>query len=411
MNYIEIILVVSVALVVYTYFGYGLVVWLLIRLKGKRPVKQLDDNYWPDVTLAVPAYNELSCLPAKVENSLDQDYPRERLHLLFVTEGSNDGSDEYLRSHYAGVVDVMGGSERRGKVAAMNRAMEHIKTPIVIFTDANTQLNTGAVRELVKHFRDPEVGAVAGEKRILTNDNEAAAGAGEGLYWKYESLLKRWDAELHTIVGAAGELFAVRTNLYEPVETDTILDDFIISLRIAGRGYRVAYEPDAYALERPSFSILDEQKRKIRIAAGGFQSIVRLSYLLNPFRYGVLTFEYVSHRVFRWAVAPLCLPIIFLANCLLALQAFTEPSDRGNGWVALLVLQCLFYGAAWAGYLLEKKQLRWKALFVPFYFTFMNVCALAGLVRYLRGAQSGTWEKVRRADDVTLKATQESARK
>ncbi|MBN8821480.1 MULTISPECIES: glycosyltransferase family 2 protein [unclassified Spirosoma] len=392
----ELLILICIGLVVYTYLGYGLLVWLLIRLRPQRPpVASLSEEYMPDVTLIVPAYNELDCLPAKVANSLGQSYPREHIQFLFVTEGSTDGSDDYLRSTYGDTIGILGGTERRGKVAAMNMAMQQVKTPIVIFTDANTQLNLDAVQNIVRHFRDPKVGAVAGEKRIQTTDSESAAGSGEGIYWKYESQLKRWDAELHTIVGAAGELFAVRTELYEPVSPNTILDDFMISLLIAGRGYRVAYEPDAYALERPSFSIIDEQKRKIRIAAGGFQSIVWLKHLLNPFRYGVLTFEYVSHRVMRWAVTPLCLPLIFLLNAGLVIQ-----DGWSSLWGWLFIGQILFYGAAWLGYTLEKRQIRLKAAFVPFYFTFMNICALAGLVRYLRGNQSGTWEKVRRANAV-----------
>ena len=392
----ELLLLISIGLVLYTYLGYGLVVWALIQLRPRRQaVASGPGEFLPDVTLIVPAYNELDCLPAKVANSIGQRYPRQHIRCLFVTEGSTDGSDAYLRTHYGDTVGILGGSERRGKVAAMNRAMEQVQTPIVIFTDANTQLNLEAVRNIVRHFRDPKVGAVAGEKRILTTDAESAAGSGEGLYWKYESQLKKWDAELHTIVGAAGELFAVRTELYEAVSPDTILDDFMISLRIAERGYRVAYEPEAYALERPSFSIIDEQKRKIRIAAGGFQSIARLTTLLNPFRHGLLTFEYVSHRVMRWAVTPLCLPLILLLNAGLVLR-----DGWNTAWGLLLLAQVLFYGAAWAGYVLETRQVRWKPVFVPFYFTFMNVCALAGLVRYLRGNQSGTWEKVRRANAV-----------
>ncbi|GAB3886512.1 glycosyltransferase family 2 protein [Spirosoma agri] len=392
----EILLLISIGLVLYTYLGYGVVVWALIKMRPKRPaVTEISDDFTPDVTLIVPAYNEVDCLPAKVANSLGQLYPREHIRFLFVTEGSTDHSDAYLRNTYGEALDILGGTERRGKVAAMNRAMQQIKTPIVIFTDANTQLNPEAVRNIVRHFRDPNVGAVAGEKRIQTTDSESAAGSGEGLYWKYESQLKKWDAELHTIVGAAGELFAVRTELYEPVSTDTILDDFMISLLIAERGYRVEYEPEAYALERPSFSIVDEQKRKIRIAAGGFQSMVWLKNLLNPFRHGLLTFEYVSHRVMRWAVTPLCLPLILLLNLGLVIQ-----DGWASGWGLLMAGQILFYSAAWLGYILEKRQLRWKLVFVPFYFTFMNVCALAGLVRYLRGNQSGTWEKVRRANAV-----------
>jgi cellulose synthase/poly-beta-1,6-N-acetylglucosamine synthase-like glycosyltransferase len=391
----ELLLLICIGLVLYTYLGYGVVVWVLIKLRPKRQPVADSPDFTPDITLIVPAYNELDCLPAKVANSLGQVYPREHIRFLFVTEGSTDNSDAYLRTTYGNAVEILGGSERRGKVAAMNRAMQQIQTPIVIFTDANTQLNLDAVKNIVRHFRDPKVGAVAGEKRIQTADSESAAGSGEGLYWKYESQLKKWDAELHTIVGAAGELFAVRTELYEPVSPDTILDDFMISLLIAEQGYRVAYEPEAYALERPSFSIIDEQKRKIRIAAGGFQSMVWLKNLLNPFRHGLLTFEYVSHRVMRWAVTPICLPLILLLNIGLVIR---------DGWVSvwgmLLAAQILFYGAAWLGYVLEKRQLRWKIVFVPFYFTFMNVCALAGLARYLRGNQSGTWEKVRRANAV-----------
>ncbi|WP_338869935.1 glycosyltransferase family 2 protein [Spirosoma sp. SC4-14] len=392
----EVLLLICVGLVLYTYLGYGLVVWALVRMRPRRPaVTDVSADFMPDVTLIVPAYNEADCLPAKVANSLGQSYPHEHIRFLFVTEGSTDNSEAYLRDNYGDRVEILGGTERRGKVAAMNMAMQQVKTPIVIFTDANTQLNLDAVSNIVRHFRDPKVGAVAGEKRIQTTDSESAAGSGEGLYWKYESQLKKWDAELHTIVGAAGELFAVRTELYEPVSPNTILDDFMISLLIAGRGYRVEYEPEAYALERPSFSIMDEQKRKIRIAAGGFQSIVWLKHLLNPFRYGVLTFEYVSHRVMRWAVTPLCLPLILLLNLGLVIR-----DGWFTGWGLLLAGQVLFYGAAWLGYLLEKRQMRWKVVFVPFYFTFMNVCALAGLVRYLRGNQSGTWEKVRRANAV-----------
>ncbi|WP_460638549.1 glycosyltransferase family 2 protein [Larkinella harenae] len=399
----EILLIVCVGLVLYTYIGYGILVWLLVRIRGRRPALETTDAFAPDVTLIVPAYNERMCLADKVANSLAQHYPADRIHFLFVTEGSTDGSSEFLRATYGTKIDLIEGTERRGKVAAMNRAMQQVTTPLAIFTDANTILNPQAVRRLVDHFRDPKVGAVAGEKRILTNDSESAAGSGEGLYWKYESFLKQLDSDLHTIVGAAGELFAVRTELYEPVETDTILDDFIISLRIAGRGYRVAYEPEAYAMERPSFSIIDEQKRKIRISAGGFQSIARLKYLLNIFRYGWLTFEYVSHRVMRWAVAPFCLPLIFLSNAWLAVREWATASSGVYGWTVLFALQCLFYAAAWVGYRLEKKNLRWKILFVPFYFTFMNVCALAGFIRYLKGNQSGTWEKVRRAGEVELK--------
>ena len=200
------------------------------------------------------------------------------------------------------------------------------------------------------------MGAVTGEKRISNEGSEAAAGSGERLYWRYESFLKKLDAQLRTIVGAAGELFAIRTELYEPVEPDTLLDDFIISLRIAGRGYRVDYAPDACILERPSHSVSEEMKRKVRIATGGFQAIQRLWHLLNIFTYGWLTFQYVSHRVLRWAVTPFCLPLLLNLVMLTESNAARSPLPDAGFWWAMLVAQLVFYGMAYVGYTLENRQ-------------------------------------------------------
>ena len=394
--------------VLYTYLGYGLVAWLLVRIRGRAGIAEKRSqpmvsiptrtDTLPMVTMVVPAYNERAYLSDKLQNCLDQDYPAERLRLLFVIEGSNDGSAEYLAGRQAELpnLTVLSGSQRLGKVAAMNRAMNDVKTPITIFTDANTHLNPEAVSRLISRFNAPEVGAVTGEKRIRAAGTDTAAGSGEGLYWRYESFLKKLDAELHTIVGAAGELFAIRTELYEPVETDTLLDDFIISLRIAGRGFRVAYAPDAYALEHPSHSVAEEMKRKVRIATGGFQAMKRLSYLLNVSRYGWLTFQYVSHRVLRWAVTPFCLPMLVLLNAVMLSKPVSDTPGPGF-WQMLFGLQLAFYAAAGIGYILENRQTRWKLTFVPFYFVFMNWCVLLGFWRYGNGNISGIWEKARRA--------------
>ncbi len=389
--------VVLSLLILYTYIGYGIVVWLLVKLRGKRrAVAALTDL--PHVTMIVPAYNERDYLPEKLKNCLAQDYPADRLHLLFVIEGSTDASAEFLAQQKLPNLRILSGTERLGKIAAMNRAMKQVETPITIFTDANTQLNREAVSRLVSRFTEG-VGAVTGEKRIKVENAESAAGSGEGLYWRYESFLKKLDAELHTIVGAAGELFAIRTDLYEPVEADTLLDDFIISLRIAGRGHRVEYAPDAYALERPSHSVGEEQKRKVRIAAGGFQAMKRLAYLLNISRYGWLSFQYVSHRVLRWAVTPFCLPLLLVLNVLilLVLPVSVNHPTAPFFWWTILAGQSIFYATAYLGYILENRQTRWKLTFVPFYFVFMNWCVLLGFARFNRGNLSGVWEKSKRA--------------
>jgi cellulose synthase/poly-beta-1,6-N-acetylglucosamine synthase-like glycosyltransferase len=175
-------------------------------------------------------------------------------------------------------------------------------------------LNPEAVREMIKHFANPKVGCVAGEKRIDNADTEAASGAGEGIYWKYESQLKKWDYELHSVVGAAGELFGIRTDLFEPVHPEVILDDFIISLRMAKDGFVTAYAPEAYATEPPVNKIEHEIRRKIRISSGGIQSIIMLAPLLNPLPNPVLTFQYISHRVLRWTLTPFFLFLLLPIN-------------------------------------------------------------------------------------------------
>jgi cellulose synthase/poly-beta-1,6-N-acetylglucosamine synthase-like glycosyltransferase len=197
------------------------------------------------------------------------------------------------------------------------------------------------------------------------------------------------DAELYSVVGAAGELFSLRTELYESPPPDTIIEDFYMSLRIAMRGRRVAYAPDAFAVEGHSASLREELKRKIRNAAGGLQAIVRLPGLLNPWRYGVLTFQYVSHRVLRWTLAPLLLPLVLASNVVLA-------AAGGWWWLALLLLQVLFYAAALCGWLLERFGVRIKLFYIPLYFCLMNYAVYAGAWRLLRGRQSTIWEKAQR---------------
>lgn len=390
---LEIAFWLGLAIILYAYLGYGLVLWVLVRLKRLflRPAPQ-EDQPLPAVTFVVCAYNEQDWIRQKIENSLALEYPRHLIRFCFVTDGSDDQTADMVREYpYPPDVQwqLMHQPERCGKIAAFQRAMAQIQTPIVVSTDANTFVNREALLHMVKHFNDPQVGAVAGEKRIAMSEKDHASSAGEGIYWKYESLLKKWDAELWTVVGAAGELFAIRTACYEPVPADTLVEDFYMTMRIAQKGYRVAYEPDAWAAENSSASVAEEMKRKVRIAAGGLQAVVRLAPLLNPFRYGLLSFQYLSHRVLRWTLAPLLLPTLLILNLLLAVQ--------GHPFYQLLLGgQMLFYLAAMAGWLLEQRKLKIKAFFIPYYFCLMNWAMYAGFVRLLRGKQSVIWEKAKR---------------
>lgn len=310
---------------------------------------------------------------------------------MWVTDGSDDGTPEELKKHDGVMVHHL--PERKGKIGAMNRGMNFVTTPVVVFSDANTLLGKESVRRIVKLFSDPKVGCVSGEKRILSKEKDSAAGSGEGLYWKYESALKKWDAELYSVVGAAGELFAIRTELYREVERDTLLDDFIISLRVAQDGYTIQYDPEAYAMETASANVKEELKRKIRISAGGIQSVVRLRSLLNIFKYGTLSFQYISHRVLRWTLTPLCLLLLIP---LLLVIAINEGITGFGLYSTLFWLQILFYLSALAGWYLENRLIRVKLLFVPYYFFIMNLSAILGFKRYIKGSQSVNWERAKR---------------
>src|SRR6478672_2524952 len=392
MVWIKVFFVVGIAVTFYSYIGYGMILWIGLKFRRffKRSRRHAATNHFtPPVTLVVAAYNEADFIQQKIQNTLSLDYPKEALHLIFITDGSTDNTPALVKQYPQ--IQLLHSNDRQGKVAAMHRAMSFVKTPYVIFSDANTLLNKESIQNIVRHYQNPQVGGVAGEKKILKSAQEAAAGAGEGLYWKYESFLKKLDWQFYTVVGAAGELFSIRTSLYEYPGDHILLDDFIISLRVCMKGYRVAYEVDAFALETASSSIKEEQKRKIRISAGGFQSMFLLRELFNFFKYPTLSFQYISHRVLRWTLCPLFLPLILLCNIILV------ATGASTIYTVILVAQILFYGLAAAGWWLSLNNKKVSFLYAPYYFVFINVSLYIGFFRFLKGGQTVLWEKATRA--------------
>ena len=368
------------AIVVYTYIGYGIVLYLLVFLKRlatkAKPLADISDDCLPEVTLMVCAYNEEDVIAEKMANTHLLDYPADRLHLVWVTDGSTDNTNTLLSAYPE--VEIVYSPERRGKAAALKHGIKEVKTEIVMMTDANTRLNPGAVREIVRLMQDPKVGCVSGEKKVMAKSDSDEAAQGEGLYWKYESTLKRLDGELYSAMGAAGELCVIRRQLMTDIPDDTLLDDFIISMEIVRTGYKIAYTSKAYAMEYGSADLHEESKRKRRIAAGGLQSCWRLRSLMNPLRYPVVAFQFVSHRVLRWTITPVCLFALIPLNTILVL------SGEGIIYTVIWVLQILFYASAAAGLRISK------------YFVFMNLNVFRGMA-YLFNNTSGMWEKAKRA--------------
>ena len=381
-------------IVFYTYIGYGILLYIIIRLKrffrGKpREAVLPPDEELPDMTLLICAYNEEDVVAEKMKNTLAIDYPKDKFRIMWVTDGSNDHTNELLKAYPE--VDIVFSPERRGKSAALKHGLRELKTRYVAFTDANTMLNPSAMKEIARQFMDPSVGCVSGEKRVMAKKDGDMAAQGEGLYWRYESTLKRWDSELYSTMGAAGELYAIDPTLVREVPDEALLDDFMMSMYVVEAGKRIAYAPDAYAQEYGSANIFEESKRKRRIAAGGLQSIWWLRRMLNPMRQPLVTFQYVSHRVLRWSVTPVAMIILLIVNGLLSIMG------AGLFYDIILILQILFYTMALIGWLSSRYGHKNKILYTIYYFVFMNINVFRGMAYLRTHGKSGAWEKAKRS--------------
>ena len=390
---LKIIFWICLAVVFYTYIGYGILLYALLfikRLFCKSAITPTlpSDQELPGVTLMICAYNEEDIIDEKMANIRQINYPKDKFCVMWVTDGSSDHSNELLSKYEE--VTLIYSPERRGKAAAMQHGLKENKNEFVVFTDANTMLNSNSIREIIRQFMKENVSCVSGEKRVAARIDGQVAAEGEGLYWKYESTLKRWDSELYSAMGAAGELFAVRMSHYREAPSNALLDDFMMSMLIVRDGHRIAYTSDAYAMEYGSADMHEESKRKRRIAAGGLQSIWWLRSLMNPLKYPLVSFLFVSHRVLRWSVTPLALMALIPLNVALVVMG------AGTLYTVIAILQVLFYAATLTGWLQAKIGRKSKLFYIPYYFMFMNINVFRGINYLCTHHTSGTWEKAKR---------------
>lgn len=381
----EVVFYTSVFILVFVYALYGPIMMILRRFVPAESIFDVSDEELPSISLIIPAFNEEGWIEQKIENSLNLVFPKEKFELIVVTDGSTDRSPEIAKSVHRDVI-VIHEPSRGGKIKAMNRAARIAKKEILIFTDANTTVNTGALYHIAKRFLKSEVGMVSGEKKVIaTKAGESASG--EGVYWKYESWLKKLDSEVASVIGAAGELFAIRADLYTELPGDTLLDDFMLSSEVIKKGYKVAYVPEAYATEYGSQSYKEEWKRKVRICAGGMQSIVRSAALFNIFRFKMKSISFTFHRASRWTIAPLALLLSYLASAVLIGDSLLFLIYFIGGSLALILT---YYSVQ------KNKKNLIKPLLLVVYFTFMHASAIAGWLRYFSGKQTVQWERALR---------------
>lgn len=382
------------ALLIYCYIGYPLLLLLVSGvtqlwrdnryLLGHAERRQsIDDAPLPAVTVVIAAYNEEACLAARIENVLTQDYPADRLHILIGSDGSQDGTAAILQAQTDARVSARIFSENRGKVSVLNELLAEVETPLVVMTDANTRFATDAVRRLVRGFTDAEVGAVCGDLRLV---DRAGGNNRDGVYWRYERLLKFHESRLNALLGANGAIYAIRRALYQPLPGDTVVDDYQIAMQVVQQGYLLKYDPEAIAEEDSAPDLQAEMGRRVRIGMGNYQAFFRNFWLLQP-SFSWRFVSYLSHKVLRW-FAPHLMLLCLISNALLLGQGF---------YTVLFALQLLFYGIAWQGLRRQATQQPVVAAqSIVVFFVSMNLSLLRGFFRYLRHGGQGRWERTAR---------------
>lgn len=377
-------LFVSLALVAYSYLAYPVLIWLLSRLFGRRRQPTgFDDGNLPSVSLLIAAHNEERWIGQRLENALDQAYPPGQLEILVASDGSTDATADIVRGYAARGVRLVDLPQNRGKATALNQGIAECRGELVVLSDANTFFDRGALGHLARWFAEPSIGAVCG--RLVLTDPATGKNV-DSLYWKYETFLKKCESRLGALLGANGAIYALRRDDYIPIPPDTIVDDFVVPLMVRMRTNRqIVYDAQAFAWEESPPEIGDEFRRRARIGAGGFQSLMRLWPLLSPTR-GWIAFTLFSHKVLRW-LCPFLLIVALVAN---VLCLDTRPFQ------VLLLAQLLFYVMALAGNFVPGSGLAVKLLRVPAMFASMNLALLCGFWRWISGRQRGVWQRTTR---------------
>jgi poly-beta-1,6-N-acetyl-D-glucosamine synthase len=372
------ILAAALALLAYTYVGYPAIVWLWSRL---RPRPFGTGAARPRVSILLSAHNEEAAIQARVLNLVAQDYPAEAFEILVASDGSTDATVKRLQDIADARVRVFTLPSRRGKPAALNTLAREAAGEVFVFTDARQRFDSDTVRALVAPFADPHVGGVSGELMLVADPDHGPTGAGMGLYWRYEKLIRRAESRVHSTVGATGAVYAIRRALFRPLPEDTLLDDVLIPLRVVAQGRRVVFESAARAYDQASPTAAHELRRKTRTLAGNFQLFARERWLLDPTRNPIF-FQTVSHKALRLAT-PLALGAALGANlALLHLPAYQT----------LLAAQVAFYAAAATGHALRRRGRRASLFALPYVVCLLSWATVVGFTRYLRGRQGVTWD-------------------
>ncbi len=377
----------SILLLSYIYLGYPLSLYSLSLFKKYNIIYLV--GYLPSVSIIIAAYNEEKVIEDKIKNTLELDYPKEKLEIIVFSDFSKDNTDDIVKRYEKVGVKLLRIEGRKGKTFCQNRAVEHAKGEIILFSDANSMYERDAVRKLVRNFADEKVGCVSGELKYINSANQKDENS-EGFYWKYEKMIKRLESKVSSLVGANGAIYAVRKKLYAPLE-DFAISDFAEPLMILIKGFRTVYEPEAIAIEKNNDSFRDSYRRRVRIVTRTFNNIINSSEILelfNPIKYGWYSIQLISHKFLRWFTG-LYMFIFLLLNIILVNESWV--------YAIILILQLLFYLVAFLGYLDQKYSQKREVILlnIIFYFCISNIAMLNGIINALSKNKIITWDTKR----------------
>ncbi len=379
----ELLFWVAVTLIGYSYFGYPLLLMLLARNRSQ-PVDTVDEAVLPAVTVIIAAYNEETCIDARIQNLLSLDYPSDKLTALIGSDGSSDATAAILEKYTEHpVIKPVIFTQNRGKTSVLNDLVNRATDEILVMSDANTDFAPDVIHQLVRHFENPQVGAVCGELNLV---DAQSSNNKDGVYWRYERFLKQKENHLNAVLGANGANYAIRKSLFRPLPTNTIVDDFQIAMNVSRSGYQVVYDCDAKASEEVAPDLQSEEGRRVRIGSGNYQAFFANLWALNPLL-GWRFVAYVSHKVIRW-FAPHLLILIAVSNLLLLPTPLYTLTFCG---------QVIFYLVAWWGITNKKrgKQVP-NIVALPAFFVAMNWALFRGFIRFISADLSGTWQRTQR---------------
>jgi biofilm PGA synthesis N-glycosyltransferase PgaC len=365
------------------YVGFGIVVlFLSYFFKKNHQTKEIT----PSVSFIIAAFNEEKIIRQKILNDLALQYPKDKIEIIIVSDGSSDNTPNIVSEYQSAGVISLHRPERQGKTAALNRAVLLAKNEILVFSDANSMFRPNAISKLVRHFADEQIGGVCGRKSVLTN-NERVASGGDNLYWKYESALKQAESNLGSIPTADGEIFALRKELYQAIDPQIINDDMAITLNVLAKKKRVIYDQEAITEEEASITLKDDFNVKSRMVYGGIQILSLYSSALNPAK-SLFALQFFFHKTLRYFMWFLLL-LIFILNLLCL--------NEHIFFKVFLSLQIAFYLMALVGFGLDKIQKTNKVFYLPYYYCNVNLAALKGFLFFLKQQSTvEVWKKAKR---------------